>query len=427
MPASALRRCPATGRDHEPNRFSCRSCVLQKRTLALITDRHGTVNESLRPLRDQLVLSLTVDSVNNWARRNPSAQLIRRLANRDIAVHHTALDELPQDEGVHYVRGLLVAAGLLPPRDEILQRFHKWCRHYLANTTAGDRAMLEPYIRWHIGQKVQRTAHRAPIKPTTTRLARQKVRAASTFLTYLHAHGIAPREVQQATLDAFVVDNPQIPPFLTGFLTWGATSRALPRLHLELPRTVFPSAGLSEDDYHQTIQRLETAPTLPLRVRTAGLLIGLYGQELTRVVALTNKDFHREQDGLYVHLGISPVRLPPHLAALILEQQQQAATVHMTKSPRWLYPSALTGHHLAPKTISAAFAQHGIKATPLRNASLVNLAAHIPIGPLCDLTGIGPYAASRWAGIAARTWSAYPQLRVDMPVSSNTLRQSAPT
>ncbi|MDF9278838.1 hypothetical protein P4U43_13690 [Arthrobacter sp. EH-1B-1] len=357
--------------------------------------------------------SLTVDSVNNWARRNPSARLIQRLANHEIAVHHTALDELPQNEGVHYVRTLLVAAGLLQPRDEILQRFDQWCAHFLANALVADRAVLEPYVRWHVGQKLQRMAHRAPIKSSTTRLARQKVRAASTFLTYLRAHGILPGEVKQSTLDDLVVTHPQIPTLLAGFLTWGATNRILPHLHLELPRTIFPSAGLSETDYHQTIQRLETDPVLPLRVRTAGLLIGLYGQELTRVVALTEDDFYRDQEQLYVHLGTSPVRLPPHLAALILEQQQDAALVHTPNSPRWLYPSVLTGHHLAPKTISASFAQHGVRATPLRNAGLVNLAGHIPIGPLCDLTGIGPYAASRWADIAGRRWSIYPKLRVE--------------
>lgn len=222
-----------------------------------------------------------------------------------------------------------------------------------------------------------------------------------------------------------MIDNPQTPTFLAGFLKWGATHRVLPRLQLELPRTVFPSAGLSETTYRRTIQRLETDTALPLRMRTAGLLIGLYGQELTRVIALTNDDFDRDHTGLYVRLGVTPLLLSPHLATLILEQQEAATPLHTPGYPRWLYPSPQTRHHLARKTISADFGRHGIRATPLRNAALVNLAGHIPIGPLCDLTGIGPYAASRWANIAGTTWNIYPQLRTPEAREPQLLRAAA--
>lgn len=411
MSPAAPHRCPTTGLDHAPDRLSCRPCVLEKRTLAVITDCQGRINENLRPLRNQLIATLTVESVNNWARLSTSARLIRRLANRDIDVSHAALDQLPQGKDVRYVRSLLIDAGLLEPRDEILQIFHQWCTNYLSTTGTTDRAVLEPFIRWHIGQKLQRTAQRGPLNPPTTRHARQKVRAAHQFLTYLRARGTSPQEVRQSILDDFVVDNPQTPTFLTGFLKWGVTHRVLPTLKLDLPRTVFPSAGLSEAAYRATIQRLEADTSLPLRIRTAGLLIGLYGQALTRVIALTQDDFYRDHSDLYVHLGTTPLRLPPHLTALMTQQQEATTAPHTADYPRWLYPSTQSRHHLAPKTISADFGRHGIRATPLRNAALVNLAGHIPIGPLCDLTGIGPYAASRWANIAGATWSIYPQLR----------------
>ncbi len=92
MSPAAPHRCPTTGLDHAPDRLSCRPCVLEKRTLAVITDREGRVNEHLRPLRDHLIATLTVESINNWARLSTSARLIRSLANRDIEVSHYALD-----------------------------------------------------------------------------------------------------------------------------------------------------------------------------------------------------------------------------------------------------------------------------------------------------------------------------------------------
>lgn len=420
MSPAAPHRCPVTGLDHAPDSLSCRPCVLEKRTLAVITDRQGRVNENLRPLRDHLIATLTVESINDWARLSTSARLIRGLANGDIEISHDALDQLRQDKHVRYaqhVRTLLVDAGLLEPRDEILQLFHQWCTTYLSTTSMSDRAVLEPFMRWHLGQKLQRKARQGPLRSPTTRLARQRVRAAHQFLTYLRTRDTTPQEVRQSILDDFVVSNPQTQPFLAGFLKWGAAHRVLPKLQLDIPRAVFPSAGLSETTYRQTIQRLETDTNLRLRSRTAGLLIGLYGQELTRVIALTSEDFYLDHTGLYVRLGATPVLLPPHVAALILEQQEAATPQHAPGHPRWLYPSPQTHHHLAPKTISADFGRHGIRATPLRNAALVNLAGQIPIGPLCDLTGIGPYAASRWANIAGATWSIYPQLRVTHTLS----------
>lgn len=173
MPPVPTHRCPTTGLDHAPDRLSCRPCVLEKRTLSVITDRQGRVNETLRPLRDQLIATLTVESVNDWARLSASARLIRRLANRDVEVSHDALDQLHQGRSVRSVRTLLVDAGLLEPRDEILQLFHQWCVNYLSATSTPDRAVLEPFTRWHIGQKLQRKARRGPVSPPTTRLARQ--------------------------------------------------------------------------------------------------------------------------------------------------------------------------------------------------------------------------------------------------------------
>ncbi|MFT2568505.1 hypothetical protein ACMWP8_29030, partial [Escherichia coli] len=48
----------------------------------------------------------------------------------------------------------------------------------------------------------------------------------------------------------------------------------------------------------------------------------------------------------------------------------------------------------------------------LRGAALLNLAATMPVGPLCDLTGMSPNVAARWQFVAASAYAQYPAIRL---------------
>ena len=61
-------------------------------------------------------------TVVGWLGKGRSARLLGQLANSGQPITHGLLDELPQTQSLHYIREVLVNAGVLPARNEHLGR-----------------------------------------------------------------------------------------------------------------------------------------------------------------------------------------------------------------------------------------------------------------------------------------------------------------
>jgi hypothetical protein len=90
-------------------------------------------------------------AVTGWLTGMPGGRLLAELAEtaHRRQLTHALLDEQPQTPALHHVRDLLVQAGVLPPRDEYLERIEPWLGEILAGRPAQHAALVRPYATWH--------------------------------------------------------------------------------------------------------------------------------------------------------------------------------------------------------------------------------------------------------------------------------------
>jgi hypothetical protein len=75
-------------------------------------------------------------TVVKWLGTIRSARLLGHLARTGDPITHELLDDLPQTQALHYVREVLVSSGVLPARNEHLERLAPWLENLLAGKPA---------------------------------------------------------------------------------------------------------------------------------------------------------------------------------------------------------------------------------------------------------------------------------------------------
>jgi hypothetical protein len=184
----------------------------------------------------------------------------------------------------------------------------------------------------------------------------------------------------------------------------------MPRLTIDYIKSDSRASMMTQAHYRRIVHRLETDTSIPPKIRIAGLFVGLYAQRRTHIAALTNARISTDTtDAPVVWFLTHPCRT--HVGGLIRQYRKETHTSPAPDPTGWFFPSRNAGQHLSTSTLTRGLSRIGVDTRQIRGAALTNLAAHLPIRPLCDLTGQGSEAAVRWADIAARSWNAYPQLR----------------
>lgn len=64
------------------------------------------------------------------------------------------------------------------------------------------------------------------------------------------------------------------------------------------------------------------------------------------------------------------------------------------------------------QSIRRRYAEDNLPIVGVRGAALLNLAATMPLAPLCDLTGMSTNVAARWRIVAASAYAEYPAIRL---------------
>lgn len=82
-----------------------------------------------------------------WLDRSAAPQILRRLdAGQQLTQH--VLDELPVGKPVEHLRNVLIAIGMLPPRDQHLVRLERWIARTISDRAAGvHRERAGPFNR----------------------------------------------------------------------------------------------------------------------------------------------------------------------------------------------------------------------------------------------------------------------------------------
>jgi hypothetical protein len=409
------RRCGQAGRIYADG--ICTRCVLTDQLQDLLQRPDGTIAPQLVPVRDALIAVEHPITILGWLRRSASARLLARLAAEDRPISHDLLDELPQANGLHHFRQVLVHTGVLPERVEYLERLTPWLDQFLADVPSHHAWLIRPFAHWFVLRRARRRTRRRSYTQAASSGARGRIRTAAAFLGWLEEHGLTLESVGQGDVDQWLAGGATPRYSVRAFLTWAADRGFASKLTVPSRSSRQPQRLLRDEDRRQQLRRCLNDTALPVDVRAAGALIALFGIAISRVVELTADHISQHEDATYLIIDQHPVLLPPRLAELLhsaAQTQSPSALGRSLPRTRWLLPgSKRPGRHMAASTLSRRLLEHGIEARSTRNTALLALAADLPAPVLADLLGLHVSTASRWVTYAKRDWSAYLAARAE--------------
>ena len=216
-------------------RGRCDRCSLRRRAAALLAGPDGQVPVGLLPVLEAICTARTPKSALNWLRRSHGAALLADLAAGKLPATHEALDADPHRRAADFLRHMLIAGGMLPPRDQELARTGQWVHRIVeAIEPAASRRVVRAYATWQVMRRLRASAGRAARPRTYTAHAHRNLRAAASFLTWLHDRGRGLPGCRQADVDAWLATGPAACQ-VRGLPVLGRRPRALPGIHPARP------------------------------------------------------------------------------------------------------------------------------------------------------------------------------------------------
>jgi hypothetical protein len=177
---------------------------LRRRTGELLRAGGGQIPEALIAVHDAIVATSTPRTALNWLRNGAGAAVLADLVAGTTAISHAALDAHPRRRGADYLRHVLVAADVLPARDEPLARLEAWVATTLLRGVEGPehRRLLQAYATWQVLRRLRRRASTTPTGRTPTSYARTQLLVAARFLGWLDQRGVTLAQCRQGDLDS---------------------------------------------------------------------------------------------------------------------------------------------------------------------------------------------------------------------------------
>ncbi len=183
------KSCSTCGRADRIHAGRCVRCAIEQRFRAELGDSSGRIDPRFDKLFDALTSSTRPTTIDRWLSRSAAPRILRALDDKDLT--HQALDDLPHGKSVEHLHSVLVAIGVLEPRNEQLVRLERWMAMAISSRPDPDeRHLLRRYAIWHV---LRRLRHRTAAGETTHNqfsTARQQVRAAIVVLDWLTDHDL---------------------------------------------------------------------------------------------------------------------------------------------------------------------------------------------------------------------------------------------
>lgn len=386
----------------------CFACQATEHIDSVLVGADGELPMRLKDVRDVLVARAGSPSLLSTWRRTDSLRLLARLAEQPDQITHDVLDAKGNRFSVTYLRALLVATGVLPERDEQASRLDRWATALLADVELAEhRQLLTRYARWHVIARAKPDRH-GELGPNVADRCRQEIRMAQRFLAHLRDRGTDLDQCRQADIDAWFTGRHAMK---VRFPAWLRANGKLPDVSLPVPqRPEGPGDRIDQDQQWAIVRTMLHDPTAAsVEDRAAACLVLLYGQPVTKIVALTVEDIVPSNSGTYLKLGPEPVLLLPLVADLItsLPIAKPFGAAHTLADAKWLFPGKRAGHHQHPKSLMGRLNRLGIITRAGRNTAMLHLASTVPPAVFASLIGIDIGTATRWAEHAGGNWTTY--------------------
>jgi hypothetical protein len=387
----------------------CASCALRRRTGNLLRGDGDLIPPAMAPLYQAITTTDTPRSALNWLRNGSGAALLAQMAAGTLAISHQSLDAHPRPQGAAYLRAVLVANAVLPARDEALLA----TEHFLTDTLAGipspvGRRLVHAYATWRVLNRLRRSAQRGNRPRTYTRHAHANISAAARFLDWLGEREITLDQAGQGDVDQWLTGG-HARYLVRDFLGWAARSGHA--RSLVVPALGYnPGQATSKDQRWALIARLLHDDTIDLTDRVAGCLLLLYGQQLSRITAITTDQVTTCDQQVFIRFSRDAILIPEPLDGLLQKLLRDGRRYQGVGSPNtttWLFPGMHPGRPLTASRLGERLRKLGLRAQPARRATLTDLAAQLPAAVLADLLNLAPTTAVNWVRDAGGDWSRY--------------------
>ncbi|MFG3274495.1 hypothetical protein [Streptomyces luteogriseus] len=377
----------------------CHRCACDQELNTLLAGPEGDLSGPLSCLHSTLMASNHL-RVLEWLRaENTAVATLRAIAVGDCSLDHEALDART-DKAVEHLRAVLVAADLLPHRDERLAAAERWITAAIAAITdPADRRTIQAFATWTHLTRLRKHSRRKPITAGQTTSARRSIKAAIDFLAWLRAENLSLETVRQRDVDRWLDGVPSTLQCARDLVLWAVRTKRASDISIPARLKNTPTSALDEDERREIALRLLSDDQLDTRDRVAGLLNLLYAQPFSLIIRLTTDHVIVRGQTVLLRLGKEPLELSPelgHLVAKIAADRRRAGQMGHIDAP-WLFPGIRPGQHLSHITLAARLKRLGIQSLPSRTAAIRDLTAEVPAAVVNRLLGISASTASSWA------------------------------
>ena len=413
--APVTMACPGCGSIEEIRKHHL--CVECRRPVAiqqLLADDAGEIRADLHPLADYLLTHHSkAASLERWMHKSKCAMVLREIADGTLPLTAEAIiTRARSGQSVAFLLSLLVRSGVLPEIDVEGTRFDHWLDGWLAGIEhAEDRLVLRRYCTWELLRSTR--AFRAVPRSTSSPAAGfQRQRAALKYCAALLREIRSQQETlatyPQRRLDAYLTDSPSQRDALAPFTRWLRRHR-MSTLRVEFRAHRLEGRSYASDHRWQMARKFLSDAGMDPKTRAAGLLVLLYGIQLTRIVTITRTQIDTSSRPVRLTVGAEPIGLPEILGDAISDLADAAK--HHPEG--WLFPGRNPGNHLTPGPLSRRLRAEGLLAGSARTTALIELTRQMHPRIVSDLLGITTSSAAAWSRLAGGDWSDYPALRSD--------------
>lgn len=414
--------CESCGREaRRYRRGVCGNCVLAGHLALLLDDGTGRIRPELVPFAEAFGQMRRPRGGMTWIRQPHVREMLRTLADPAAPLTHETLSGMSPWRSVSYLRDLLMLHGVLPPADRNLMLFERWLDETLTGVSRpGDRQLIGRFASWHVRRRLRRFAGCGPVTGKQTANARGEIRLAISFLASLHDRGRELADCRQADVDAWYAGAYTARRPTHAFLRWAMNGKLMPQVTVPHQATTRP-APISQGQRLSLLRRMLTDVETDLLTRVAAILMLLYAQPLTRILALTTDDIISQDAGeIAIRLGDPPAPVPDPFAGLLLRYagQRLNLTTATNAGARWLFPGRRGGQPMIPDTIERRLRSAGIAALAGRTAALRQLVLQAPAPVIATMLGYSHQQAARVADEAGSPWSRYAPEDHDQPPSA---------
>ena len=353
----------AGSRTSSTRRGRCDRCSLRRRARRCCRRARGTSRPGWRRCSRRSARPATREVALNWLRRGAGAALLADVAAGPAPATHEALDAHPRRRAADYLRHMLTAGGVAaaPGRGT---RPHRAMAGRHARGHQPPAAPAAGAVLRHLAgnaaaarQRRPRAPGPAPTPPTPAQHPRRR-----------GLPGLAgrPRAAPwpPAARPTSTTGSPPGPAAcqVRDFLTWAARHGHCPAFAIPGPGAPHGTAT-SQDQRWALAARLLHDDSLDLTDRAAGCLLLLYGQQLSRIAAMTTSQVTSRDDTVFVRFGEHDVPVPEPLGVILTELIHNGRTHTGTGSPAgtpWLFPGGLPGQpdHRSPARRAPARPRH---------------------------------------------------------------------